>query len=166
MQSNARVVAHNPIEGEYDMMPHKRSAESWRRSQATNGRAAERRRRERDAPLLREEVPHLLSLFIEIKESGQGSGLPDATHIRRFVLATAPALFLFACGEPACEGGGHDISPEVTVALRSRQPELLGSSRCAGMVNEAACVREVHFVMKATFDTDPRVRSNAAHAER
>lgn len=139
------------------MMSHKRTAESRRRDAGAASSAAERRRREGDAPLLCDEAPGLTSLSIEIKVSGQGPGMPDTRYIRRFALATAPALVLFACGEPRCEAGGHDISAEVMAALRAKQPELQGETVCQGTVGTEGCTRTVHYEVVATFDDAGRV---------
>ena len=101
------------------MTNRERTAEARRRVAAATSRASERRERERAAPLLCEEAPGLLSLAVEVTESGQGPGVPDNTYTRRFALETAPALFLFACGEHLCEGGGHDISLQVMAGVAS-----------------------------------------------
>lgn len=46
-------------------------------------RAAERRRRENEAPRLQELVPELETLRFEIEEHRAGIVLPESTHIRR-----------------------------------------------------------------------------------
>lgn len=146
------------------MMSRRGNAESQRRRAGATGRAAERRQREREASLLRDEVPALVGLSIEVKEGGQGLGMPDLTYIRRFALETAPALFLLACGEPLCEGGGHDISAGVMEALRAGRAVLRGETRCHGLVGAEACTRNVRFIMTATFEDPLRVRSSQAPA--
>jgi len=141
------------------MMPRKRNTEEARRYEAMIGKGVERRRREREAPLLCAEAPGLVELSIELTECGQGAGFPDVTFIRRFVLATAPALFLVACGDPLCAGGGHDLSPPVMSALGSQQRELRGETKCRGTVGEVTCTRCVRFVMTAAFDDALRTRA-------
>lgn len=134
------------------MTNRERTAEARRRVAAATSRASERRERERAAPLLCEEAPGLLSLAVEVTESGQGPGVPDNTYTRRFALETAPALFLFACGEHLCEGGGHDISLQVMAALRVRRSRLRGETTCPGMVGDRACTRKIRFELTATFE--------------
>jgi hypothetical protein len=143
------------------MIGRKRTVQSVRRDEAATSRAAERRRREQDAPLLIEEVPLLRGLSIEVKETGLGPGMLDAKHIRRFEMATAPALFLVPCGDRSCEGGGHDISVAVMEALRGHQALLEGAVACCGRVGEQGCSRSLHFAMVAAFD-EPRGKKPAA----
>lgn len=117
--------------------------------------SVERRRREREAPLLRAQVPGLVGLSIEVRECGQGAGMPDIAYVRRFVLATAPALVLFACGEPLCEGGGYDLSPAMMPALGAHTCELRGVVSCAGTVGDEGCTRCLRYAMTATFEDAP-----------
>jgi hypothetical protein len=137
------------------MMTRHRSTWSSRKDPIAIARAAqsaERFRRELEAPLLRTEVPDLLGLSIELAEGGQGGSMPETRHVRRFVLATARALFLIPCGNPLCQGGGHDISTVVMGALRSHRPEQAGDSPCPGLVDGTPCTRTVHFIVRGTFE--------------
>jgi hypothetical protein len=136
------------------MMTRHRSTWSSRKDPIAIARAAqsaERFRRELEAPLLRTEVPDLIELSIELAEGGQG-GMPETRHVRRFVLATARALFLIPCGNPLCQGGGHDISTVVMGALRSHRLEQAGDSPCSGTVDAVPCTRTVHFVVRGTYE--------------
>ena len=114
-------------------------------------RIADRRQREQDAPRLLQETPELRSLFIELKEAGQGNGNPESFHIRRFHLETAPALFLVPCGDPKCDGGGHDITGEVLAGLRGRRTRIEGQDACAGGAGETLCTRTLYYAAVATF---------------
>jgi hypothetical protein len=114
-------------------------------------RSADRRQREKDAPRLMSQTPGLQSLCIELKESGQENGNPVSFHIRRFVLDTAPALFLVPCGDPKCGGGGHDITTEVLDGLRSHRTRIEGEDPCVGATGEIACTRKLHYAAVATF---------------
>ncbi len=143
------------------MIGRKRGAQSARRDEAATRRALERRRREQDAPMLLEEVPLLQDLSIEVTETGLEPGMLEAKHIRRFALATAPAVFLLPCGDRSCEGGGHDISAVVMDALRTRTSLVEGVVACCGTVGEHGCTRTVHFAMAAVFD-ESKGRSRAS----
>src|ERR1700733_10975262 len=62
-------------------------------------RFAERRKREDEAPRLRDQVPHLTSLRLEIEDRCDVGG---TAHTRPVLLSRAPALFLIQCGDPRC----------------------------------------------------------------
>src|SRR5436190_21362789 len=89
-----------------------------RRHSEAAQRAAERRKREDDAPRLRATVPKLESLELEFRESRAGVQMADVTHKRRVVVERAPALFELPCQDSACRDGGHDITREVMRALQ------------------------------------------------
>ena len=114
-------------------------------------RTADRRQREDDAPRLLEAAKGLRTFFIELEESDLQSADPAACYVRRFVLATAPALFFLPCGDPKCRGGGHDITDTVLAGLRSHQPRTEGESRCAGVIGEVSCTRKLRFEAVASF---------------
>src|SRR5689334_11753022 len=76
-------------------------------------RAAERRRREDEAPRLLARVPKLESLKLEIEERRPEATSADVQHVKRVVVESAPALFEIACCDRACKDGGHDITRAV-----------------------------------------------------
>src|SRR5689334_13742570 len=82
-----------------------------RRGRTTEGmqRQIERREREDRAPRLRDELPTLTSLRLDIEERRNGVEV-DPPHVRRIVVASAPALFELTCGDPHCGDGGHDVT--------------------------------------------------------
>ena len=93
-----------------------------RRDNAAAQRSQERRSREDSAPRLAREVPNVISLDLVIAERASDIGA-ETVYTRKVVIAAAPALFEVPCGDPSCEGGGHDLTQAV---FPSRQP---GSSR-------------------------------------
>jgi hypothetical protein len=101
-------------------------------------RFAERRRREDEVPRLREQVPDLTRLQLNIEER-TGSG--GNTHTRRIVIDAAPALFLVPCGDPRCVDGGHDLTTLVMYALRSRKGLFHGEDACSGSLGPSTCAR-------------------------
>ena len=133
------------------MMPYRRGREAAERF-------AERRRREDQAPRLSSQVPDLASLELEIEEV---SGVAGTTHTRRIVVDRAPALFVLPCGDPKCEGGGHDLTSTVMQALRARASSFRGSDACMGALGPSPCARVVRF--EATAKYRP---VNAATADR
>jgi hypothetical protein len=98
--------------------------------------AADRRRREDEAPRLQAEVPRLASLGLEIDEGRPGSAFGRATYIRRIVVERAPALFVVPCGGTDCGGGAHDLTHVVMSALRQGVTRFDGENRC----DHCACV--------------------------
>jgi hypothetical protein len=113
-----------------------------RRNNPAALRFVERRRREDEAPKLRGQVPGLTSLVIKIEERAGGGG---SKHIRRFVIDSAPALFLVPCGDPRCSEGDHDLTFAVMRALRAHQTSFQGSDDCTGVIGSSSCLRVVHF---------------------
>ena len=113
-------------------------------------RIAERRQREDDAPRLRNEVPGLVSLRLEIEDR---AGVTSTSHIRRVVVDNAPALFLLPCLDPRCMDGEHDLTWPVMRALRSHDTSFQGSDDCRGSVGTTACPRVVHFNAIAEYQT-------------
>jgi len=123
----------------------------WRRNQEAAQRFADRRRREDDAPRLSDVVPHLESLKLEVRETRSGISNPEASHIRRIVVSSAPALFVVPCHDSNCKDGGHDVTSEVLSALRSRTPRFEGEDGCGGQVGSAGCQRVLHYIATATY---------------
>ena len=117
-------------------------------------RFAERRQRENDAPRLSTEVPELERLDLEISEhSGETTQHADSTHVRRIVVSSAPAHFEIPCGDPSCDGGGHDLTNQIMRALRVRATTFEGDDVCHGGVGGAGtpCRRVLRFVATATY---------------
>jgi hypothetical protein len=125
----------------------------WYRDKDAGRRFVERRQREDDAPRLAETIPHLQSLRLEVQERRSGISNPDASHIRHVVVATAPALFVLPCHDSRCKDGGHDVTREITAALRSHQGRFEGEDACCGVVGSANCERVLKYVGFATFAT-------------
>jgi hypothetical protein len=117
------------------MMPHRKDSRAAQRF-------AVRRRREDDAPKLREQVPALTSLRLELEERFGPGG---TKHIRRFVIDNARALFLVPCGDPRCVDGEHDLTSHVMRALRARETSFRGSDDCAGNVDSSVCPGVLRF---------------------
>lgn len=108
-------------------------------------RQAERRQREDEAPRLAQELPELASLSLEIEEKTEGTAAPAPKHVKRVVVASAPALFLVPCGDPRCDGGGHDVTGTVMRALRARQTRFQGEDACRGSLQNGYCRRVLVF---------------------
>ena len=123
---------------------------NFRRREAAE-RSAERRRREDEAPRLREVVPGLESLKLEIAERRGDAPITEASYVRRVVVEHAPAMFLVPCGDTSCRDGGHDITHAVMRGLSDRRTEFEGEDHCHGRTGNADCPRILRFVATAVY---------------
>ncbi len=114
-------------------------------------RFAERRRREDAAPRLKERVPELATLRLEVEESHDTTGTTRAKHVRHIVVDRAPALFVLPCGDASCEDGGYDITDKVLRALQARPEHFTAEDRCCGSTGNVPCKRTLHVVATATY---------------
>ena len=114
-------------------------------------RTAERRRREDDAQRLKDEVPKLSTLVLEIQEHRTGTVVLESTHIRRIPVEFAPALFELPCQDSFCKQGGHDVTQAMLRALQSGSTSFEGEHACAGQTGTAECQRVLRYVAKATY---------------
>jgi hypothetical protein len=135
-------------------------------------RFAERRRREDAAPRLREAVPALATLRLEIDErrgvtnrtgdevpeglsqvgkARPGSNAGDPKHVRLVVVDSAPALFSLPCGDHACRDGGHEMTDAVLRALQAGAARIELEDACQGNVGTIPCGAVMHIVLAATY---------------
>ncbi len=114
-------------------------------------RFAERRRREDESPRLKDRVPDLVSLKLEVDESHDTTGTARAKHVRHIVVDRAPALFALPCGDASCQGGGYDITDSVMRALYQHAEHFEADDRCMGTIGTAPCRRTLHVTATATY---------------
>jgi hypothetical protein len=126
----------------------------WRPDKEKARLHAERRKREDDAPRLAQVVPNLLTLRLEIHEENSGISTPEATYVRHIVVASAPALFVLPCHDKECKDGGHDLTREITTALRAKKTRFTGEDACSGHVGSANCRRILRYTGISTFQGD------------
>ncbi len=113
-------------------------------------RYAERLQREQDAPRLRERVPTLATLRLEITD-GRSITSAETKHTRIIVVDTAPALFSLMCGDRWCRGGGHDVTIAVLDGLRTGATRFDVRDACFGNVGTADCGRTMLVEVTATY---------------
>jgi len=121
-----------------------------RRKSEAVARFEERRRREREAPRLRERVPNLASLRFDIVEA-HGATQSEPKHARIIMVDTSPALFTLSCADRSCRDGGHEITTAVMRGLLDGHGHFTIDQRCEGTVGSAACGRDMHVEVTATF---------------
>ena len=125
------------------------------RKGAAAERFAERRRREDAAPRLKERVPDLASLRLEVEELHDTAGTGNAKHVRLIVVDHAPALFEIPCGDTSCEGGGYDVTSSILHALQNHEAQFVADDRCHGTTGNAPCRRALHITGAATYTPAP-----------
>jgi len=111
-------------------------------------RFADRRKREDEAPRLRDSVQGLVGLVLEIEDR---SGDAVTKHVRRVQVDQAPALFLVPCVDPRCVDGEHDLTYDVMRALKAHQTKFEGKDECRGSLGPASCPRIVHYEAVAEY---------------
>lgn len=127
----------------------------YRRNNEATQRIAERRRREDEAPRLIVECPTLATLRLELHEQSGGSPVAEPGHVRRIVVAHAPALFDLPCGDPRCKDGGHDMTRLVLDGLRHKEERFEGEDACNGSTGTGRCSRSIHMIAIATYNATP-----------
>jgi hypothetical protein len=121
------------------------------RSREAAERFAERRRREDEAPRLRDVIPRLTACKLIIEEGRAGVTCVEVAHTRRIVVDVAPALFMIPCGDSSCRDGGHDISNDIMRGLREGRTEITGQDTCYGHTRTAECGRILKFTCIAEY---------------
>lgn len=121
------------------------------RSREASERFAERRRREDEAPRLKEVVPNLKTLRLEVEEHRGTSTVAETKHVRIVLVDRGPALFVVPCGDTECRDGGHDITTEVMDRLRHAVRDFVVEDRCYGRVREVPCGRVIRVMATATY---------------
>jgi hypothetical protein len=124
-----------------------------RRSREASERFAERRRLEDEADRLSAAVADLRSLRLEVEEGRGGAIASETKHVRLVVVARAPALFLFPCGDPACSDGGHDLTTPILSELRRHAESFVLDDTCPGNVGSGTCGRILHVAATASYAT-------------
>ena len=114
-------------------------------------RAAERRRREDEAPRLASRVPLLESLRLEIEERRPGAVSADVQHVKRVTVESAPALFDLTCCDRSCKDGGHDITRSIMMELERGSTDFEGEDTCHGALGSAQCSRVLRYKAFATY---------------
>lgn len=127
--------------------------DSFRKHGAGAQRFAERRLREDEAPRLSAAVPALVSLSLAIEDCSDSSfGQPK--HVRRVVVAQAPALFVIGCSDPNCQEGGHDVTHPIMQALTRHQTSFQGEDKCYGILGSSQCTRVLRYDAKADYASE------------
>jgi hypothetical protein len=113
-------------------------------------RSADRLRYEAGSIRLHKEVPALSTLRIAVTEHGP---LVPINYVKHVMVGSAPALFVFECGDPTCDGGGHDVTSSILYSLRGMRTEFAGHDACAGTVGLGQCRRTIDFRAYAAYSS-------------
>lgn len=112
-------------------------------------RFTERLQREHEAPRLRERVPALATLRLEVTE--RRGTTDDSKHTRIVVVDSAPALFSLTCGDHECRDGGHDVTSAVMRGLLAGATLFEVEDVCYGSLGSAECGRTARVQVSATY---------------
>lgn len=121
------------------------------RSREGAARFAERRLREDESPRLKDAVPNLETLRLEIEERRGSVSVAETKHVKIVPVQHAPALFVLVCGDSSCKDGGHELTSQVMRHLSNGQTSFEVDDECLGSVGTATCHRIVHLKATATY---------------
>ena len=124
---------------------------SYHRTTEAQLRVAARWQQADESSRLLTEIPDLQSLRIEIEQSEPGVSGAVFKHTQIIVVASAPALFLFPCGDSRCHEGGHDLTGEILGHLRRRDEKFGGQEACGGQVGYGNCGRVMKYSVTAAY---------------
>jgi hypothetical protein len=115
---------------------------------ASAARREDRLLQEAGAARLRKEVPSLSTLRIAVTELGT---LAHQKHLKHVMVGSAPALFIFHCGDKLCDSSGHDVTSTILYSLRALRTEFTGQHACDGTVGCSPCRRSIEFRAFAVY---------------
>jgi len=121
-----------------------------RRNTEAVARFQERLQREHDAVRLRDRVPKLATLRLDIAES-HGSTNASPKYSRIIMVETSPALFALGCADPSCRDGGHDLTAHILRGLLEGKSRFEVNQQCYGNVGSTDCGRQMHVEVTATY---------------
>jgi hypothetical protein len=116
-------------------------------------RARARREREDGFARLRDAVPGLETLRLEVTVFEADRPIAEATHVRRVVVDNAPALFEIPCTDRLCEDGRHVLTEDVLRGLRTGRQRFEGAATCSGSGRNGSrgCTRVLRYVAIAGY---------------
>lgn len=112
-----------------------------------NEARAEQKRREDEAPRLRDVVPKLNALRLRFEERGRDEET-KVSYTRHIVVATAPALFAVRCVAPGCNGR-YELTEPILRGLRQSMKRIEGETACTGSIGDHYCDRTLVYVCEA-----------------
>jgi hypothetical protein len=122
-----------------------------RRDPAALARARERREKDDAADRLKDVVPQLESLKLQIDEHPKGAA-EDKTvsHTKHVILDRAPARFELPCCDHKCDGS-HDVTEPVLEALKQGETSFTGTDPCGGEAKYGPCPYVMTYTVVATY---------------
>lgn len=103
-----------------------------------------------ESPRIRDVVPRLLSVRLELSER-RGEGQVECAYIKRIAIEHAPAVFMIPCGEPRCKHGSYDLTRPILSALQRQESRIEATDTCMGDVGTSQCGRVLHCVAVAEY---------------
>lgn len=100
------------------------------------------------APLLRDVVPRLAALKLELVEQ---DGVASRRHTRIVLVDQAPASFIVSCGDERCRHGGYDLTGDVLPRLQRGRAEWKVTRVCNGRIGTSSCRRRAQCFVHAEY---------------
>ena len=122
-----------------------------RRMITVNKARTDRWKREDEAPRLKEKMPTLTSLRLELEEFSEDHSVVGTRRVRLIVIDHAAALFEIPCSDPKCEDGGHEVTREVMTALAKQPARFEFESSCHGFLAGHPCGRRLKIIGQAEY---------------
>ncbi|MEQ9320095.1 MAG: hypothetical protein RIF41_13105 [Polyangiaceae bacterium] len=88
---------------------------------------------------------------LELSETASKGGGTIVRYAKLIVVDRAPALFEIRCGDKSCDGGGHDLTRPIMVALREGLTDFSGEDACSGYQRDRPCERCLRYRVLATY---------------
>jgi hypothetical protein len=118
-----------------------------------NKARSERWRREDEAPRLKDKVPNVAKLRLDLEEMSEDRAVVGTRRVRHIVVDQAAALFEIPCSDSKCEEGGHDVTPHVMSELSQNKETFEFTDACHGYVATRPCGRVLKIVAQAEYKT-------------
>lgn len=122
-----------------------------RRDPEALARARDRREKDDAAKRLKEVVPELKTLKLQVDERPKGADDDKVvSHIKHIIVDRAPARFELPCCDHKCDGS-HDVTDAILAGLKEKKSDFSGDDVCGGTAKDGPCPYEMRFTVIATY---------------
>ncbi len=123
-----------------------------RRDPEALARARERREKNDAAKRIKEIVPNLATMKLQVSEKPIKADADKAiTHIKHVIVDRAPARFELPCCDHKCDGS-HDFTEFVLEGLQKKEASFSSTDPCGGAAKEGPCHFEMTITAMATYN--------------
>jgi len=125
-----------------------------RRMTSVNKARSDRWRREDEAPRLKEKIPNVAKLRLDLEEMAEDRPVLGTKRVRHIIVDSAAALFEIPCTDAKCEDGGHDVTQQMLSELGHAKESFEFEDACQGYVATRPCGRVLRVAAQAEYKTD------------